>query len=53
MSQNSPLKFNIPTEFTQEHHDALMAYLIDDRFLKAVVWRQLFKGIDRLTRPLS
>jgi hypothetical protein len=50
MSQDSPLQFIIPSEFTQEHHDALVAYLTDNRGLNTAVWRQLYEGIDLLDK---
>lgn len=50
MSQDSTLSFVIPSEFNQEHHDALVAYLTDDRYLETAVWQQLFKGIDLLDK---
>jgi hypothetical protein len=48
MSQESSLQTSIPAEFTQEHHDALMTYIIDSRNLNTAVWRQLYRGIDLL-----
>jgi hypothetical protein len=48
MSHDSPREIVIPTGFTQEHHDALLAYLIEARNLNTAVWRQLYKGIDQL-----
>lgn len=50
MTQDPPLQFIIPFEFTQEHHDALVAYLIDSRGLNTAVWRQLYEGIDLLDK---
>lgn len=46
----SSLKFVIPSKFTQKHHDALMAYLTDNRSLSTVIWRQLYQGIDQLDK---
>ena len=48
MSQYPSLRFIFPANFTQEHYDALMAYLIDSRNLDTAVWRQVYKGIDLL-----
>jgi hypothetical protein len=48
MNQASPLRFVIPPEFTQAHHDAFLAYLTDTRSLSAEVWRLLYEGIDLL-----
>ena len=48
MSQEQSLQFVIPTEFNQAHHDALMAYLSDNRNLDTDVWRLVYKGIDLL-----
>lgn len=48
MSQDPSLRFILPPDFTQEHYDALMAYLTDRRTLNKAVWRQVYKGIDLL-----
>ena len=48
MSQSPPLRFSIPTEFTQAHHDALVAYLTDSRGLGTDKWRLVYEGIDLL-----
>jgi hypothetical protein len=50
MSQNPSLRFVVPPEFTQEHHDALIAYLTDSRGLSTTVWRLVFDGIDLLDK---
>lgn len=42
------LEFILPPKFNQAHHDALIAYLRDDRSRQAAVWRQLYQGIDLL-----
>jgi len=52
MSPEHSLQIIIPDEFTQEHQDALMAYLIDNRGLNTAVWQQLYKGIDILDKAL-
>ena len=48
MSQAPYLQFVIPPEFTQAHHDALMAYLSDNRGLDKDDWRLVYVGIDLL-----
>ena len=48
MSQSPPVRFNIPPEFTQSHHDALVAYLTDSRGLGTDKWRLVYEGIDLL-----
>ncbi len=50
MSQNLPLQIIVSPEFTQAHHDALIAYLTDSRSLNTAVWQQLYKGIDLLDK---
>ncbi len=50
MSQNPSLHFIIPSEYNQKHHDALIAYLTDNRSLNTAVWRHLYKGIDLLDK---
>jgi hypothetical protein len=46
MSQDSPLEIVLPTEFTQEHHDALLVYLVEARFLDTAVWRPFYFSIE-------
>ena len=48
MSPEQSLQFGIPSEYTQKHHDALIAYLTNSRNLNTAVWRHLFEGIDFL-----
>lgn len=50
MSQNPSLRIAISPEFTQAHHDALIAYLTDSRGLNTAVWQQLYQGIDLLDK---
>jgi len=44
----SQVQFNIPPTYNQAHYDALMAYLMDDRYFGTSAWRDLYKGIDIL-----
>ncbi len=48
MSQSLPVRFTIPTEFAQAHHDALVAYLTDNLSLSTDMWRLVYEGIDLL-----
>jgi hypothetical protein len=50
MSQNPSLQIIVSPEFTQAHHDALIAYLADSRSLNTADWQQLYRGIDLLDR---
>lgn len=50
MSPEQPLQITLPTEFEQVHHDALIAFLTDNRRLNSETWRHLYVGIDLLSR---
>lgn len=50
MSQNPSLQIIVSLEFTQAHHDVLIAYLADSRSLNTADWQQLYKGIDLLDK---
>lgn len=48
MNPEKPLQIILPSEFGQQHYDALIAYLVDSRKLTTAVWRYLFAGINLL-----
>ena len=50
MSPEKPLQIILPAEFEQVHHDALIAFLTDNRRLNSETWRHLYVGIDLLSR---
>lgn len=52
MSQDRPLEIKLSTDFTQDHHDALLAYLRVEQYMDTAVWRQLFKAVDLLDKSL-
>ena len=50
MSQDRPLEVKLPSNFTQDHHDALLSYLRAERQMYTADWRQLFKAVDLLDK---